>query len=132
QGLYGADEWLHGKSATQGSELCKAVEMMYSLENMLQITGDRNFADHIERIAFNALPTQTTDDYMTRQYYQQPNQVMVTRHKRNFLTDYNGTEQVFGILSGFPCCTANMHQGWPKFTQNLWYASADGGVAAML
>jgi len=132
QGLYGADEWLHGKSATQGSELCTAVEMMYSLENMLQITGDRSFADHIEKIAFNALPTQTTDDYMTRQYYQQPNQVMVTRHKRNFLTDYNGTEQVFGILSGFPCCTANMHQGWPKFAQNLWYASADGGVAAML
>jgi hypothetical protein len=132
QGLFGADEWLHGNSATQGSELCTAVEMMYSLENMLQITGDRSFADHIEKIAFNALPTQSTDDYMARQYYQQPNQVMITRHKRNFLTDYNGTEQVLGILTGFPCCTANMHQGWPKFAQNLWYASADGGVAAML
>lgn len=132
QGLFGADEWLHGNSATQGSELCTAVEMMYSLENMLQITGRRSFADHIEKIAYNALPTQSTDDYMARQYYQQPNQVMITRHKRNFLTDYEGTEQVLGILSGYPCCTANMHQGWPKFTQNLWYASADGGVAAML
>ncbi|MDF3077150.1 MAG: hypothetical protein K0S09_1039 [Sphingobacteriaceae bacterium] len=132
QGLFGADEWLHGKSATQGSELCTAVEMMYSLENMLQITGSRSFADHIEKIAFNALPTQSTDDYMARQYYQQPNQVMITRQKRNFLTDYQGTEQVLGILTGFPCCTANMHQGWPKFTQNLWYASADGGIAAML
>lgn len=25
-----------------------------------------------------------------------------------------------------------MHQGWPKFTQNLWYATHDGGLAAMV
>jgi len=132
QGLFGADEWLHGTNPVNGSELCTAVEMMYSLENMLLITGDPSFADHIEKITFNALPTQTTDNYMERQYYQQPNQVMITRQERNFYTNYQGTDQVLGLLTGYPCCTANMHQGWPKFTQNLWYASADGGVAALL
>ncbi len=132
QGLYGADEWLHGTDPANGSELCTAVEMMYSLENILQITGDPSFADHIEKITFNALPTQSTDNYMERQYYQQPNQVMITRQERNFYTNYQGTDQVLGLLSGYPCCTANMHQGWPKFAQNLWYASADGGVAALL
>ena len=25
-----------------------------------------------------------------------------------------------------------MHQGWPKFTQNLWYALPDGGLAALV
>ncbi|MGC4235112.1 MAG: glycoside hydrolase family 127 protein [Niabella sp.] len=132
QGLFGADEWLHGTDPTYGSELCTAVEMMYSLETMLQITGDYAFGDQIERIAFNALPSQVTSDFMERQYYSQPNQIRVSWEERNFNINYCGPDQVFGLLTGFPCCTANMHQGWPKFTQNLWYATVDGGVACLL
>lgn len=131
-GLYGGDEALHGASPTQGSEFCTAVEMMYSLEEMTEITGEVQFADHLERVAFNALPTQATDDYDARQYYQQVNQVMVSDHRRNFEQCHDGVDNVFGLLTGYACCTSNMHQGWPKFTQNLWYATHDGGVAAMV
>ncbi|MBL4676068.1 MAG: glycoside hydrolase family 127 protein [Mucilaginibacter sp.] len=131
-GLYGGDETLHGNNPTQGSELCSAVEMMFSLESMLEITGQVNFADQLERIAFNALPTQASDDYMTHQYFQQANQVMLTHKMRNFETNHDGTDVCFGLLSGFPCCTSNMHQGWPKFTQNLWYGTEDGGLAALV
>ncbi len=132
QGMFGADELTHGNAPTQGSELCTAVELMFSLENMMGITGEVAYMDHLEKIAYNARPTQATDDYMARQYYQQANQVTVSRHPRNFVTAYDGTDQCFGLLTGFPCCTANMHQGWPKFTQHLWMATADGGVAALL
>lgn len=131
-GLYGGDEALHGNNPTQGSELCSAVEMMFSLESMLEITGDISFADHLEQIAFNALPAQVSDDYMTRQYFQQANQVMATRKMRNFEVNHDGTDLCYGLLSGYPCCTSNMHQGWPKFTQNLWYATADDGLAALV
>ncbi|MFC5410351.1 beta-L-arabinofuranosidase domain-containing protein [Larkinella bovis] len=131
-GLYGGDEALHGNNPTQGSELCSAVEMLFSLESMLEITGKVSFADHIEKIAFNALPAQVSDDFMTRQYFQQANQVMATRLTRNFDVNHSGTDLCFGLLSGYPCCTSNMHQGWPKFTQNLWYSTADQGVAALL
>lgn len=130
-GLYGGDETLHGNNPTQGSEFCTAVEMMYSLESMLEITGQVSFADHLEKIAFNALPAQATDDFLNRQYFQQANQVMATHHIRNFETNHDGTDVCYGLLAGFPCCTANMHQGWPKFTQNLWYGTLDGGVAAL-
>jgi DUF1680 family protein len=46
--------------------------------------------------------------------------------------DHQGTDFVFGELTGYPCCLANMQQSWPKYVQNLWYATADGGVAALL
>ncbi|RYY12044.1 MAG: hypothetical protein EOO04_34195, partial [Chitinophagaceae bacterium] len=131
-GLYGGDEALHGNNPTQGSELCSAVEMMFSLETALQITGDLTYADQLEKIAFNALPAQTSDDYMGRQYFQQANQVMISRHTRNFDVNHSGTDLCYGLLSGYPCCTSNMHQGWPKFAQNLWYATPDRGVAALV
>lgn len=130
-GLYGGDETLHGTNPTQGSELCTAAEMMFSLETILQITGKTSYADHLERIAFNALPTQIADDFMTRQYFQQTNQIKITRHIRNFDVNHSGTDLNFGLLTGYPCCTSNMHQAWPKFTQNLWYATPDNGLAAM-
>lgn len=131
-GMYGADELLHSANPTQGSELCSAVELMFSLEKMIEITGRTDWADWLERIAYNALPTQVTDAFDGRQYYQQLNQVEVSRQMRNFMTSYNGTEGTFGPLTGFPCCTANMHQGWPKFVRNLWFASDDGGLAALV
>lgn len=131
QGMYGADELTRGGDPNLGSELCSTVELMYSLENMITITGDVAQMDHLEKITYNALPTQISDDFMTRQYYQQVNQVMISRQHRNFITNYDGTDQCFGLLSGFPCCTTNMHQGWPKFVQNLWHATDDKGVAAL-
>lgn len=132
QGMYGADELTRGNDPVHGSELCTSVEMMYSLENMIPITGDVGMMDHLEKIAFNALPAQIEDDYMGRQYYQQANQVTVSRHNRNFVTSYDGTDQCFGVLTGFPCCTTNMHQGWPKYVQNLWLATGDNGLAALV
>lgn len=49
---------------------------------------------------------------------------------RNFDVNHDGLDCCFGILTGYPCCTSNMHQGWSKFTQNLWYATPTNGVAA--
>lgn len=131
-GLWGGDELLRFGKPTAGSELCTAVEMMYSLEEILEITGDVQWADYLERVAYNALPTQITDDYSARQYFQQFNQVEVSREWREFSTPHEDTDVVFGVLTGYPCCTSNLHQGWPKFVQNLWYATADNGIAALV
>ncbi|MBN1996833.1 glycoside hydrolase family 127 protein [candidate division KSB1 bacterium] len=131
QGMYGADEPMHGNNPTCGSELCSAVELAFSLESILKIAPDVAFADHLEKIIYNALPAQIDEKFTTRQYYQMANQVQIRRQNYNFITE-NGTRLVYGVLTGYPCCTCNMHQGWPKFVQNLWYATEDGGLAALV
>lgn len=132
QGMFSGDENLHGTDPTQGTELCAIVEFMYSLETLMQITGDVRYIDHLERVAYNALPTHIKEDYSARQYFQQVNQVLISVADRNFITKHDGTDICYGVLTGYPCCTTNMHQGWPKYVQHLWLASADNGLAALL
>jgi len=57
QGMFGADELLHGMNPLRGSELCTAFELMYTLESIIQITGDMSYEDHLEKVAYNALPS---------------------------------------------------------------------------
>lgn len=131
QGMFSGDEPLHGTAPTQGTEMCTVVELMYSLQNLVRTTGQVRYMDHLERVAYNALPTQHKDDYMGRQYYQQPNQIRISDVPKNFKTGGTGMRLVYGLTSGYPCCTTNMHQGWPKYARNLWMATPDGGLAAL-
>jgi uncharacterized protein len=129
-GMFSADEHLAGRSPSQGTELCTVVETMFSLEVALAVTGDAALGDRLERIAFNALPAALTDDMWAHQYNQQPNQVECSLHREPWTTD--GPESnLFGLEPNFRCCTANFHQGWPKFANNLWMATAERGLAAM-
>lgn len=130
-GMNSGDELLHGDDPTHGTEFCSVVETMFSLENLIEITGRVDYLDHLERIAFNALPTQAKDDYSTRQYFQTPNQIRLSKGFRNFTTGYDDAV-CYGLTTGYPCCTVNLHQGWPKYMNNLYMATADNGIAALL
>jgi DUF1680 family protein len=135
-GMFSCDEHFAGLDPSQGSELCTVVEYMFSLEQSLAITGDASLGDRLERLAFNALPGTLTDDMWTHQYNQEPNQVECSLHQKPWTTD--GPESnLFGLEPNFGCCTANFHQGWPKFANSLFMLSGaqntdaqDGLVAA--
>lgn len=132
-GIFSGDENLHGNAPTQGIELCAIVETMFSLEQAIAVTGDNYYMDALERMTFNALPAQTTDDYNAKQYFQMANQIQVSRGVYDFELPFDrGMNNVFGAESGFTCCLANMHQGWTKFTTHLWYATPDNGLAALI
>ena len=128
-GMFSCDEHFAGGNPSQGSELCTVVETMFSLEQSLAILGDAALGDRLERIAFNALPGTFTDDMWAHQYNQESNQVEVSLHRKPWTTD--GPESnLFGLEPNFGCCTANFHQGWPKFAASLWMASHEGGLVA--
>lgn len=131
-GVFSADEDLHGNEPTQGTELCAIVEAMFSLEQVIGITGDSRYMDALERMTFNALPTQTTDDYNNKQYFQIANQVHIKRGVFRFSLPFEREmNNVLGMRSGYTCCLANMHQGWTKFASHLWYGTPDRGLAAL-
>lgn len=129
-GMFTGDECLSGKSPTQGTELCAVVETMYSLEHLLAATGDPAFGDRLERIAFNALPATFAPDMWSHQYDQQVNQVQCTINPDHMWSSNGPESNLYGLEPNFGCCTANMHQGWPKFAAHLWMRTGDG-IAAM-
>jgi hypothetical protein len=131
-GMFTGDECLAGLHPTHGTELCAVVEYAFSLENLLSILGDPSFADHLERIIFNALPATFSPDMWAHQYDQQVNQIECSvRENRSWNT--NGPESnIFGVEPNYGCCTANLSQGWPKFASSLWMRAPDGGLAATL
>ncbi len=130
-GVFTGDESLAGLNPSQGTELCAVVEYMFSLETLLSAFGDVEFADRLERIAFNALPATFKPDMWAHQYDQQANQVVCKICDEHIYTNNSGDANIYGLEPNFGCCTANMHQGWPKFASHLWMRSPDGGITAL-
>ena len=129
-GINSGTEFLSGNATTQGVELCAIVEAMLSLETAVRLTGDPLLADRLETISFNALPAALANRIKAVQYYTLPNNVVAINGGHGFGRDYaNGT--LPGPESGYPCCRFNFHMGWPKFVQNSWAATSDGGLAVL-
>ena len=129
-GRFSGDEHLSGKRPTQGTEMCSVVEYMFSLEKLLELYGDVSHGDRLELLAYNCLPGTMTPDGWAHQYDQQSNQVLVSDAEREWSTNGN-TSNIYGLMPNYPCCLANMHQGWPKFVTHLWMATHDNGLAAV-
>jgi hypothetical protein len=130
-GIFTCDEHLAGRSPSQGTELCTVVEAMYSLEIAAAIIGDARLGDRLEMLAFNALPATFKKDMTAHQYDQQCNQVVCTAAGEHVYVSNEADSNLYGLEPNFGCCTANMHQGWPKFASQLWMKSSDGGLAAI-
>ena len=127
-GGFTGDECLAGDSPIQGTELCATVEMMYSLEQLISISGQAKYAEMLETLAYNALPAAFTPDMWAHQYNTISNQVEVSEQKTKdapFMTN-EGDSHVLGFEPHFGCCTANFNQGWPKFALAAFMKSAKG------
>lgn len=129
-GMFSGDEWLGGNTPDHGVELCAVVETMYSLEVLARAYGAGSFGDRLERVAFNALAATMTADITAHQYLQQPNQVLATIARRDW-THSTDAANTFGLEPHFGCCTANLHQGWPKLAASLWAEDEEGGLAVL-
>ena len=125
-GLFTGDECLSGRSPIQGTELCAAVDMMYSYELLYAHTGDPKWAERLEVVAFNALPATISDDMWTHQYDQMSNQIACQRFPGKSLFRTNDSDaHLFGLEPHYGCCTANFSQGWPKLAYSTFMYKND-------
>lgn len=128
-GIFTCDEHYAGRSPSQGTELCTVAEAMYSLEVLLSITGKPELGDRLEKLAFNAWPATFKKDMTAHQYDQQTNQVVCKISQDRVYTNNGPDANIYGLEPNFGCCTANFHQGWPKFVEHLWMKTPDEGLA---
>jgi len=117
---------------SSSSELCTAVETMYSLSYLYQAMGDNSFADRGELAAFNALPVMFSPDWWSHQYVAQPNQPYSRRLTETPFTDVTEFGQTYGLEPHYPCCTVNFPQGYPKFAAASFVKIGDGGLGHAL
>jgi hypothetical protein len=75
----------------------------------------------MEKVCYNALPATFLPDMWSHQYDQQVNQIQAKRVRKPIYTTNGKDSNIYGLEPNFGCCTANMHQGWPKFVEyGLW------------
>jgi hypothetical protein len=131
-GMFGADENIRPGygDPRQGAETCSMVEFMNSDEALLKITGETRYADRCEEIAFNSLPAAMTPDLRALHYLTAPNLISCdSSGEHDFQND--GTLVSYDPWS-YRCCQHNVAFGWPYFSEHLWLATADNGLAAVL
>lgn len=131
--LFTGDECLAGLSPIRGTELCSVVEQMYSYELLYAYTGDKDWTEKLEIIAFNALPATISDDMWTHQYDQMSNQIACERFPGKPLFGTNGeSSHLFGLEPNYGCCTANFNQGWPKFAMSAFMYNGDTVINSIM
>ena len=130
-GLFTCDEHLNGNSPTQGVETGAVTALMQSLETLIGL-GDfaPEYADILEKVAYNALPAAFTPDMKGCQVCQQVNQVKVSEAPRRWYND-SETANLYGSEPYAPDYPADVQQGWPGFVASQWYMTADGGLQAI-
>ncbi|MCL1794451.1 MAG: glycoside hydrolase family 127 protein [Oscillospiraceae bacterium] len=133
-GIFTGDENLAGRSPIQGTELCAVAELMYSIEQVYSCDGKAKWGDRLEYIAYNAYPATLSEDMWTHQYDQMVNQVecsVLPEEKTPFTTNGKNAH-TFGLEPNYGCCTANMHQAFPKLALSTFMKTGDGIYSTVL
>jgi beta-galactosidase GanA len=132
-GMFGADEDARKgfSDPRQAVETCGMVEQMSSDELLMGITGDPMWGDNCEDVAFNTYPAAVLPDFRGLRYLTAPNMVVSDDKNHSPGIENSGP---FLLMNPFSsrCCQHNHSQGWPYYSEHMWMATPDNGVAAML
>ncbi|MGW2960881.1 beta-L-arabinofuranosidase domain-containing protein, partial [Streptomyces sp. NPDC001220] len=118
----------------QGFETCGIVEFMASHQLLTRITGDAVWSDRCEDLAFNSLPAALDPSGKGIHYITSANSVDLddsAKTQGQFQNNFAMQAFMPGV-DQYRCCPHNYGMGWPYFTEELWLATPDNGLAAAM
>ncbi|ADJ45365.1 hypothetical protein AMES_3540 [Amycolatopsis mediterranei S699] len=118
----------------QGFETCGIVEFMASHQLLTRLTGDPVWADRCEDLAFNSLPAALDPAGRAVHYITSANSVDLDNVPKTAGQFQNGIAMQAYLpgVDQYRCCPHNYGMGWPYFTEELWLATPDNGLAAAM
>ncbi|MCS7223260.1 MAG: glycoside hydrolase family 127 protein [Armatimonadetes bacterium] len=134
-GMFAADENCREgyTGPQQAAETCSMSEFIHSHALMTKITGQSLWADRCEEVAFNSLPAALTPDIKGLHYLTGANMVQLDREDKSPYLQNGGTMLSYSATEpAYRCCLHNFSIGWTYFTEYLWMATLDEGLAAVL
>lgn len=132
RGIFGADENIRPGCVDprQGFETCGFGEFAKNFYQLGRLTGQGLYADRAEDILFNHFPASLTPDLKALHYITASNQPQLDASENH---EYqNKGRQIDYSPWLYRCCQHNVAMTWPWLVENLWQASADGGLVAWI
>ena len=130
-GIFTCDEHLAGRSPSQGTELCTVVEAMYSLEVLAAITGQAGArrSARAARVQCAAGNVQARHVRPPVRPANEPGRLQAGTRAR-LCQQWRG-RQYLRAGTELRLLHGEYASGWPKFVENLWMRTSDGGLAAI-
>ena len=131
-GCPSSTEQTRGDCVYWGHETCVVSDYTWSLGCFLDVTGDAQYADKIEKCVLNAGFGAVGNDFRTLQYFSNLNQFIATSDSNHNPYAYGRTWAQYRPTHETECCAGNMHRFLPNYVSRMWMNDASGAPVAAL
>lgn len=131
-GLYTSAESTMGRDIDYAHETCDITDYTWSLGYFLEVTGEAEWADRLERAIFNAGLGAITKDFKALQYFSSVNQFICTGTSDNNAFKRGKTWMTYRPIHETECCVGNVNRFMPNFASRLWMRGASLTSASII
>ena len=131
-GVPSSAEFLVGNDVHHSHETCDIVDMTWTLQHYLAVTGEAEWADKIETAVYNAGLGAITKDFRSLQYLSSLNQFIATGSSNHNIYKYGSTWMAYRPTHETECCAGNINRMLPNMVSRMWMKDSEGGAVATI
>ena len=125
-------EFLYGTGIGTSHETCDIVDFTWTLSHYLQVTGEAEWADKIEKAVYNAGMGAITKDFRSLQYFSSVNQFVATGTSNHNIYKHGSTWMAYRPTHETECCSGNVNRMLPNLVSRMWMTDSKGGAVATI